>query len=85
MVLHLADRDELELPFSKRTLFRDPEGDLELTTDPREIRREYRAAMQEHLAQVRALCRRGGADHELIVTDQALDRALVRYLARREG
>ena len=85
MVLHLADRDELELPFRKLTLFRDLEGALELTTDPREIRREYRAAMEEHLAAVRALCRRSGADYDLFVTDQPLDRGLVRYLARREG
>ena len=85
MVLHLADRFELELPFDKLTLFRDLEGALELTTDPREIRREYRAAMDEHLAQVRALCRRSGADYDLFVTDQPLDRGLVRYLARREG
>jgi uncharacterized protein (DUF58 family) len=85
MVLHLADRDELELPFRKLTLFRDLEGVLELTTDPREIRREYRAAMDEHLATVRALCRRSGADYDLFVTDQPLDRGLVRYLARREG
>jgi uncharacterized protein (DUF58 family) len=85
MVLHLADRDELELPFRKLTLFRDLEGTLELTTDPREIRREYRAAMDEHLATVRALCRRSGVDYDLFVTDQPLDRWLVRYLARREG
>jgi uncharacterized protein (DUF58 family) len=85
MVLQLADRDELELPFNKLTLFRDLEGPLQLTTDPREIRREYCAAVEEHLAQVRALCRRTGADHDLFVTDEPLDRGLVRYLARREG
>ena len=85
MVLHLADRDELELPFRKLTLFRDPEGGPELTTDPREIRREYRAAMDEHLTAVRALCRRNGADYDFFVTDQSLERGLVRYLARREG
>ena len=85
MVLHLADRDELELPFGKLTLFRDLEGGLELTTDPREIRREYRAAMSEHLDHVRGLCRHSGADYDLLVTDQPLDRWLVRFLARREG
>jgi uncharacterized protein (DUF58 family) len=85
MVLHLADRDELELPFRKLTLFRDLEGEQQLTTDPREIRREYRAAIDEHLAQVRALCRSSGADYDLFVTDEPLDRGLVRYLARREG
>lgn len=85
MVLHLADRDELELPFAKVTRFVDLEDPLELTTDPREIRAEYRAAMAEHLGRVRGLCRRSGADYELVVTDEPLDGALVRYLARRGG
>ena len=65
--------------------FRDLEGALELTTDPREIRREYQTAIEEHHAQVRGLCHRTGADYDLFVTDQPLDRGLVRYLARREG
>lgn len=85
MVLHLADRDELELPFTKITLFRDLEEPLAVTTDPREIRREYRAAIDEHVGRVRDLCRRNAADYELFRTDQPLDRALVRYLARREA
>ena len=85
MVLQVADRDELELPFAKVTRFLDLEAPLELTTDPREIRAEYRAAMAEHLGRVRGLCRRAGADYELVVTDEPLDGALVRYLARRGG
>ena len=85
MVLQVADRDELELPFTKLTRFVDLESPLELTTDPREIRAEYRAAVTEHLGRVRGLCRRTGADYELVVTDESLDGALVRYLARRGG
>jgi uncharacterized protein (DUF58 family) len=85
MVLQVADRDELDLPFAKVTRFVDLEEPLELTTDPREIRAEYRAAVAEHLGRVRELCRRAGADHDLVVTDQPLDAALVRYLARRGG
>ena len=41
--------------------------------------------MAEHLGRVRGLCRRSGADYELVVTDEPLDGALVRYLARRGG
>lgn len=85
MVFHLADRDELDLPFTKVTLFRDLETPIEVTTDPREVRREYRAAVDEHVGRVRDLCRRSAADYELFLTDQPLDRALVRYLARREA
>jgi uncharacterized protein (DUF58 family) len=85
MVVHVADRDEIDLPFRALTLFRDLETPAELLTDPREIRAEYRAAFEEHLAAVRDLCRRNGADYDLFPTDQPLDRALVRYLARRGG
>jgi len=85
VVLQVLDRDELELPFRRLTLFRDLEGPEHLVTDPREIRREYRAAVEEHLAAVRRVCRRHGADHALLRSDEPLDRALVRFLARREG
>jgi uncharacterized protein (DUF58 family) len=85
MAFHVVDRDELELPFTKVTLFRDLEEPLAVTTDPREVRGLYREAIEEHLARVRAVCRRSAVDHELFPTDQPLDRALVRYLARREA
>ncbi len=85
VVLQVLDRDELELPFRRLTLFRDLEGPERVVTDPREIRREYRALVEAHVAAVRSLCRRHGADHALFVTDEPLDRALVRFLARREG
>jgi uncharacterized protein (DUF58 family) len=83
MAFHVADRDELDLPFTKVTLFRDLEEPLSVTTDPREVRALYREALEEHLARVRAVCRRNAVDHELFPTDRPLDRALVRYLARR--
>ena len=85
IVLQVLDRDELDLPFGRLTLFRDLEDAAELVTDPREVRREYRAVLEEHLAEVRRACRRHGADHALLVTDEPLDRVLVRFLARREG
>lgn len=83
MAFHIADREELEFPFRKVTLFRDLENGLEVTTDPREIRQEYRAAVDEHLGRVRGICHSHGADYGLFVTDDPLHRSLVRYLARR--
>lgn len=83
MAFHVADRDELELPFGKVTLFRDLEEDLEITTDPREIRREYRAAVKDHVDGVRKICHAHSADYDMFLTDEPLHRSLVRYLARR--
>ena len=83
MVFHLHDRSELDLPFEKMTLFRDLEDDLEITTDPRAIRREYREVVEEHFRGVKDLCHAHGADYGRFVTDEPLHRSLVRYLARR--
>lgn len=83
MAFHLADREELDLPFRKVTLFRDLEDDLEVTTDPGEIRQEYRSAVAEHMKRVKALCHSHAADYDLFMTDDPLHRSLVRYLARR--
>jgi len=83
MAFHVADREEIEFPFRKVTLFRDLEDGREVTTDPRSIRREYRAAVEAHLKKMKALCRAHGADYDLFTTDQPLHRCLVRYLARR--
>jgi uncharacterized protein (DUF58 family) len=85
MAFHVADRTELDLPFSKVTLFRDLEEELEITTDPREIRKEYRAAVKSHLKRVREVCHANGADYDLFLTDEPLEQSLVRYLARREA
>lgn len=84
MAFHIADRDEIELPFKRVTLFRDLEEDLEVTTDPKEIRREYREAVQSHINRVRDVCHANAADYDLLLTDEPLHQSLVRYLARRE-
>ncbi len=83
MAFHIADREEIDFPFSKVTLFRDMEEELEVTTDPRGIRREYRAAVDEHLRRIKAFCHAHFADYDLFFTDEPLHRSLVRYLARR--
>jgi uncharacterized protein (DUF58 family) len=85
MAFHVADRTELDLPFRKVTLFKDLEEELEITTDPREIGREYRRAVQSHLKRVRDVCHANGADYDLFLTDESLQQSLVRYLARREA
>ena len=85
MAFHVSDREELDLPFRKVTLFRDLEDGREITTDPADIRKEYGEVVEEHLAEIKAVCHRRGSDYDLLLTDEPLHRSLVRYLARRGG
>ena len=63
LVLHVLDRDELEFPFTDRTLFEGLEqADLELLTDPQSLRTAYLERLQAFISQIRAAClnNRGG-------------------------
>jgi uncharacterized protein (DUF58 family) len=83
IVLHVLDRDEIELPFEDSILFRDLEGAEEVMADPWAFRKGYRTAMDRFIDEVRRRCRFGGIDHVLMRTDQDLGPALSHYLHRR--
>jgi uncharacterized protein (DUF58 family) len=84
IVFQVLDPDELELPFDRQTLFLDSESDLRVATNPSEIRREYRKILGEYVERIRSFCHANAVDHQLFNTAEPLDRALVRYLSRRE-
>jgi len=84
MVLHILDRDEIDLPFNDLVLFRDIEGQEELYAEPWAFRRAYGAAMEEFINGVHDTCGGRGVDHLLMRTDQELARALSHYLHGRE-
>lgn len=83
MVLHVMDRDELELPFQGHVQFRGMEGLGELLVEPRALRGEYLAALREFLAQTQRICTHARADYRLISTADYLDGALTAFLAAR--
>src|SRR5688572_32010804 len=85
LVLHVMDDDELDFPFSGPTRFEGLEIDDHLNCNPRALRDEYLAALQEHLDAVRTGCARTGADYSLIRTSDPLDAVLARYLSNRLG
>ena len=84
MMLHVLDRDELELPFRDMTRFRDLEGDEEIHADPNSFRKAYREAMAAFVAEVRGDCAARGIAYELFTTDGNLGDALSRFLHARE-
>jgi hypothetical protein len=52
---------------------------------PEYARREYRARIEGHIAQLRDLAREAGMDYFLVDTGRPLDEALREYLSVREG
>jgi uncharacterized protein (DUF58 family) len=84
LVMHVLDRDELELPFDGPTIFRDIEGDEELFAEPWGFRRAYQKAMDEFLEGVRKECGNRGYDHVRFLTDEPLGESLSLFLHSRE-
>ncbi len=83
MVLHVLDRDELEFPFDRPTLFLDMEGDLRLRADPRAIRDAYLQTLGRLMKQYGDGCAANFIDYALFDTSSSLDMPLVRYLTWR--
>ncbi len=84
LVMHVLDHDELEFPFTDRTLFEGMEHlGLEIMTDPQSLRRAYLDAVQSFISQIRAACLNHKVDYALLSTNDPLDVALTRYLANR--
>ena len=84
LVLHVLDHDELEFPFSDRTLFEGMEDvNLEVLTDPQSLRGSYLAALEAFLGKVRRACLDEKIDYALVSTAESLDVALTTFLATR--
>ena len=84
LVLHVLDHDELQFPFSDRTLFEGMEElNQEVLTDPQSLRSSYLAALEVFLGKLRRACLDQKIDYALISTADSLDVALTTFLATR--
>ena len=83
VVLHLLDRDEVELPFKGSVLFRDIEGTEELFAEPRAFRKAYKQAMHDFMDEVRGRCRISSTDYITLFTEQDLGKRVSHFLRER--
>ncbi len=83
IVFHILDPAELSFPFRDATLFQGLEGEPDVLTDPRALRKAYLQTFQSFLKRVERACRGEDVDYQMISTDQRLDIALGRYLTNR--
>jgi uncharacterized protein (DUF58 family) len=84
MIFQILDRAELAPAWQESVLLEDVESGHQVEVSPDYMRSTYRERIEEHLARVRKVAAGVGADHELLITDEPLDKALRRYLMFRK-
>ncbi len=83
IVFHVFDRDELEFPFERMTLFEGLEQMPELLADPRGLRDAYLAEIRAFQDKIRRGCLAQRADYVELDNGQPLDVVLSSYLSAR--
>ncbi|MEE9275963.1 MAG: DUF58 domain-containing protein [bacterium] len=83
IVFHILDPAELDFPFEGLARIEDVETDRSMLVECEVVQAPYLAILREFLDDARERCRSQGIDYVLLSTAEPLDRALVRFLARR--
>jgi uncharacterized protein (DUF58 family) len=84
IVFQILDQQELELDFSKRTVFVDMESKEKITTEPWHIQSDYQKNIRDYCDYLKENCRRNNADYVQIMTHHPIDIALSEYLIKRK-
>jgi uncharacterized protein (DUF58 family) len=83
VVFHVLDRDEVEFPFERMTLFLGMEQMPELLVDPKSLRDAYLAEIQGFQDQIKKGCLQHRIDYVRVVNSTPLDVVLTSYLTAR--
>ena len=83
IVFHVLDRDEVEFPFERMTLFEGLEQMPELLCDPRSLREAYVEEIEGFADEVRRGCLAQRIDYVRVQNDTPLDVVLTSYLSSR--
>jgi uncharacterized protein (DUF58 family) len=84
LVLHILDPRELEFDYDGDVRFTDMETGATLTTQPRHIRENYLALLDERLRFLVRSLHEINVDYARFTTDTGFDRALSEYLSKRK-
>jgi uncharacterized protein (DUF58 family) len=83
VVFHVLDRDEVEFPFERMTLFQGLEQMPELLCDPKSLRDAYLAEVHAFQDTIRKGCLQHRIDYVRVVDSSPLDVVLTSYLTSR--
>ena len=82
-LFHLMDPQEIAFEFERPHRFVDLEDGTSLVAEPSLIADEYKSALRDFLATVRAKCHDASADYQLVTTDTPLEPLLREFLTAR--
>ncbi len=83
VVFHVLDRDEVQFPFERMTMFQGLEQMPELLVDPRSLKDAYLREIEAFQDALRKGCLAQGIDYVRLLNHQPLDVVLSSYLAAR--
>lgn len=83
VLFQVLDPAELKFDFDEPAMFEDLESGRKMYVDPQATRTKYQARLTEHLDAIRETCGRLGIEHELVSTDEPMDRVMGDFIRRR--
>ncbi len=83
IVFQILDPMERSFAFGKDAIFKDMETEEEITTQPYQIQKAYKQAMDEFVTQLKRACLNSNVDYNLIETSYPFDKALFNYIQKR--
>jgi uncharacterized protein (DUF58 family) len=83
IVFQVLDPLERNFAFGRDAIFKDLEDEEEMTTQPYQIQKAYREAMENYLSKIKSECLNSNIDYNLIETSEPFDKALLTYLQKR--
>jgi len=83
IVFQVLDPVERSFSFGRDAVFKDLETSEEMTTQPYQIQKSYREAMNEFTGKIKAECLNANIEYNLLETSAAFDKALFSYIQKR--
>lgn len=78
--IQALSQDEIDLPDSPRTAYKDLESGEIIKTKPSAIRGDYQEKLQAHLKEVEKIATRNRAEHFLVTIEDGVERAVQSFL-----
>lgn len=83
IVFQILDPMERSFAFGNDAVFKDLESEEEITTQPYQIQKAYREAMEEFIKKIKTECLNSNIEYNLIQTSDPYDKALINYFRKR--
>ncbi|NCS88767.1 MAG: hypothetical protein AUK34_08320 [Ignavibacteria bacterium CG2_30_36_16] len=84
IVFQILDPLERSFAFGKDAVFKDLETEEEMTTQPYQIQKAYREAMDEFIRRIKSECLNSNIEYNLIDTSAPFDKAFFSYIKKRQ-